>query len=317
MSIAVIVVTASLILGAGVAQADPSANDWLRIRQCESGNNYAINTGNGYYGAYQFDLGTWRSVGGTGYPNQASPATQDALALKLWRQRGWSPWTCARNLGLSSSPTAPAPTRPPAGHVDAVRVSGLSAFVQGWAVDPNNPSVSIPVHVYVGSAGYAFTANRARADVNRVLGVTGNHGFSNTVPLKSGANNVCVYGIGVKPANNKLLSCRTVQAVPPTQGSFDRLAVSGATATVSGWALDRNAPTRSIAVHVYVTSGSTRTALVGTTANRPRPDVNRILGVSGQHGYSVTVPVKAGSRVCVYAISVVPGNNGLIGCRSN
>jgi len=65
--VAVLGLAAALVLVAtvssNVASADPSANDWLRLRQCESGNNYAINTGNGYYGAYQFDASTWRAVG--------------------------------------------------------------------------------------------------------------------------------------------------------------------------------------------------------------------------------------------------------------
>jgi LysM repeat protein len=67
-----------------------------RIRSRESGGNYAINTGNGYYGAYQFDLQTWRGLGGTGLPSQASPAEQDARAQQLLNQRGCSPWpnTC-------------------------------------------------------------------------------------------------------------------------------------------------------------------------------------------------------------------------------
>jgi peptidoglycan hydrolase-like protein with peptidoglycan-binding domain len=82
------------------ASADPSAQDWLRLRMCESGNNYSINTGNDHYGAYQFDLPTWRSVGGTGYPYQASPAEQDARALILYRMRGWQPWQCASIVGL-------------------------------------------------------------------------------------------------------------------------------------------------------------------------------------------------------------------------
>ncbi|MEP7179597.1 MAG: transglycosylase family protein, partial [Pseudonocardiales bacterium] len=63
-------------------------------------NNYAINTGNNHYGAYQFDLSTWRSVGGTGFPNRASAAEQDARALILYRQRGWQPWQCAGIVGL-------------------------------------------------------------------------------------------------------------------------------------------------------------------------------------------------------------------------
>jgi LysM repeat protein len=67
-----------------------------RVRMRESGGNYAANTGNGYYGAYQFSLSTWESVGGTGLPSNASPAVQDQLAEKLYAERGCEPWpnTC-------------------------------------------------------------------------------------------------------------------------------------------------------------------------------------------------------------------------------
>jgi resuscitation-promoting factor RpfA len=94
------VITAIAVVPAQQALADPSANDWFRLRTCESGNNYRINTGNDHYGAYQFDLVTWHGVGGTGYPQNASPAEQDARALILYRLRGWQPWTCAGILGL-------------------------------------------------------------------------------------------------------------------------------------------------------------------------------------------------------------------------
>ena len=81
------------------ASAEPSATDWQRLRQCESGNNYSINTGNSYYGAYQFDLSTWASVGGSGDPALASPAEQDHRAQVLWSQRGPSPWpVCGQYL---------------------------------------------------------------------------------------------------------------------------------------------------------------------------------------------------------------------------
>jgi len=62
------------------------------IRACESGGDYATNTGNGYYGAYQFDMQTWQSVGGSGNPAAASPAEQDRRAAMLMAQRGSSPW---------------------------------------------------------------------------------------------------------------------------------------------------------------------------------------------------------------------------------
>ncbi len=75
---------------------------WDRLAQCESGGNWAINTGNGYYGGLQFNVGTWRSYGGTGYPHQASRETQIAIATKLRdASGGYGAWPgCAASLGL-------------------------------------------------------------------------------------------------------------------------------------------------------------------------------------------------------------------------
>jgi hypothetical protein len=70
----------------------PTATQLYALRMCESGGNYGINTGNGYYGAYQFSVSTWRSLGYAGYPQQASPATQDAAVRKLYARTGWSSW---------------------------------------------------------------------------------------------------------------------------------------------------------------------------------------------------------------------------------
>lgn len=67
------------------------------IRACESGGNYATNTGNGFYGAYQFTQSTWSSVGGTGNPAAASPAEQDRRAAMLYAREGAAPWpVCGR-----------------------------------------------------------------------------------------------------------------------------------------------------------------------------------------------------------------------------
>jgi hypothetical protein len=74
---------------------------WPALRQCESGGNYGDNTGNGYYGAYQFTAGTWASLGLRGLPSQSSPAQQDQAAQELQARRGWGQWpSCARRLGL-------------------------------------------------------------------------------------------------------------------------------------------------------------------------------------------------------------------------
>ena len=73
------------------------------LRSCEGA--YTSNTGNGYYGAYQFNLGTWRSNAPAGYetmlPNQAPPAVQDQAAANLYQRRGWQPWpSCSRSRNL-------------------------------------------------------------------------------------------------------------------------------------------------------------------------------------------------------------------------
>ena len=75
---------------------------WDALARCESGGNWAINTGNGYYGGLQFNLGTWHSYGGTGYPHQRSREQQIAVATRLRNaQGGYGAWPgCAAKLGL-------------------------------------------------------------------------------------------------------------------------------------------------------------------------------------------------------------------------
>ncbi|WP_447643509.1 transglycosylase family protein [Nocardioides zeae] len=87
---------------AGGSNFESGSTDWDRLAQCESGGNWAINTGNGYYGGLQFNLQTWRAYGGTGYPHQNSRAEQIRIATKLRDARGgYGAWPgCASKLGL-------------------------------------------------------------------------------------------------------------------------------------------------------------------------------------------------------------------------
>ena len=93
----------SLTLGLlpAAAAAPPTADNFHKLRVCESSDNYQADTGNGYYGAYQFDVPTWQGMGYAGRPDQADPATQDQAAQRLYDQRGWQPWPgCASAEGL-------------------------------------------------------------------------------------------------------------------------------------------------------------------------------------------------------------------------
>ncbi len=79
-----------------------AGGNWLRLRACESGNNYQENTGNGFYGAYQFSASTWSGLGYPGRPDQEPPSAQDAAAMQLQARSGWGQWpACSAALGLS------------------------------------------------------------------------------------------------------------------------------------------------------------------------------------------------------------------------
>ena len=102
------------ILGAGAAVMAPSAtaapdSDWDRLAQCESGGNWSINTGNGYYGGLQFAAGTWNGFGGGEFAptaDKASRTEQIYVAEKVLAQQSWGAWpACSASLGLTSGPT--------------------------------------------------------------------------------------------------------------------------------------------------------------------------------------------------------------------
>lgn len=112
---------------AGTANAVPNSV-WDRLAQCESGGNWQINTGNGYYGGLQFSAGTWRAFGGKGLPHQASRGQQIAVAERTLAAQGWGAWpACSRKLGLRSYAAEPkkvraaAPAAAPAAEPKKVR----------------------------------------------------------------------------------------------------------------------------------------------------------------------------------------------------
>jgi hypothetical protein len=112
----------------GTAAAAPDS-DWDRLAQCESGGNWAINTGNGYHGGLQFAPSTWNAYGGGDYAPTAAEASREqqiAVAERVLAGQGWGAWpSCSSSLGLSSAPTERA--------VDATPSA------------PSAPSVSNPV----------------------------------------------------------------------------------------------------------------------------------------------------------------------------
>ncbi|MFI5804249.1 transglycosylase family protein [Streptomyces sp. NPDC051561] len=113
---AALVAPLALIAATGQPAAAADRGVWDRIARCESGGNWHINTGNGYYGGLQFAGSTWRAYGGGKYArtaDRASKAQQIAVATKVQRAQGWGAWpSCSRRAGAAG--VAPAMSAPAA-----------------------------------------------------------------------------------------------------------------------------------------------------------------------------------------------------------
>ena len=109
---------AAVSLGVLAAPASAAApNNWDAVAQCESSGNWAINTGNGYYGGLQFSYGTWLAYGGGAFAPRADLATpeqQMVVGERTLAAQGWNAWpSCSRSTGLYGTPTTSAPAPPP------------------------------------------------------------------------------------------------------------------------------------------------------------------------------------------------------------
>ena len=106
-----VAVASGVALAGGVAAAPAASaapsNVWDRVAACESGGNWKIATGNGYYGGLQFSASSWRAAGGTRYasmPHKASKSQQIAAAKNLLRMQGPGAWpVCSKKAGLNRS----------------------------------------------------------------------------------------------------------------------------------------------------------------------------------------------------------------------
>lgn len=85
----------AVVTGVAAGTANADGVNWDAVAACESGGNWSINTGNGYYGGLQFTMGTWRSNGGSGSPHHATREEQIRVANNVLQTQGIGAWpTC-------------------------------------------------------------------------------------------------------------------------------------------------------------------------------------------------------------------------------
>ncbi|HET9117603.1 MAG TPA: transglycosylase family protein [Pseudonocardiaceae bacterium] len=99
---------------AAPAQADTSGVNWDAVAACESGGNWAINTGNGFFGGLQFTLSTWHANGGVGMPQNASRESQITVANRVLQTQGIGAWpVCGKRAHIGNPTPAPPATPTP------------------------------------------------------------------------------------------------------------------------------------------------------------------------------------------------------------
>ncbi|MBS9534531.1 transglycosylase family protein [Mycobacterium sp. M1] len=119
-----VLTTAVLVFGvadlAGAASADPI--NWQAIAKCESGGNWAADTGNGDYGGLQISEATWAANGGVGLPSQASEQQQIAVAQQIMSKQGPGAWPSCASRGADGGGG-------PAGAVTGAPVGSLTHYL--------------------------------------------------------------------------------------------------------------------------------------------------------------------------------------------
>ena len=146
--------TAAALAIGGVAAATmsmPAANavdgaTWDALAQCESGGNWSINTGNGFYGGLQFTQQSWNGVGMSGSPANATRAQQIEAGERLLAIQGWGAWpACSAKLGLyGKTGAAPTYTEPTTSTAATTTVAAQSQTQQTYTAPAAQAAPAAP-----------------------------------------------------------------------------------------------------------------------------------------------------------------------------
>lgn len=276
-------------------------NEWTAYRFCGDGSltagcNENLLNGNKFF-VDQYDVEYSRDI-------EPGENTMGDYYLRLMKE-------CIRLYKIGQKCSDTSVTKPVANQLTIGNFENIASDgnVSGWTLDPDSSTASAKIKYYFdgsyvsGTYGGEVTANSPRPDVNSVLGVTGNHGFTFQIPATYRDGNqhtislyAVDYNLPTEFSEVSLISSPktftiAVAYVPQnklTAGNFEIVNTDGIAA---GWAYDPDTPSVSIKVKYYF-DGTSSTGTYGgeVTTTGYRSDVNSAFGITGNHGFSVTIP---------------------------
>ena len=207
--------------------------------------------------------------------------------------------------------TATAWAAQPDSYLDACTGERGYIHLEGWAYDPDAPSQSIEVFMYVYTDAACtsqfyfceFTAGVPRADVNSAKGITGDHGFNIDINIyPPGVYWVKLFAVDTNGDGDSQIGNTTkvtVTGYGRPIGSLEVCTGGEELIHIEGWAYDPDASSQSIDVHAYVYTDEGCTSQYGDvhvlTANVSRADVNSSKGITGNHGFNADIAIAAGN----------------------
>ena len=210
----------------------------------------------------------------------------------------------------------------PIGRIESTKTAAGRVTMTGWAFDRNRLGSPEPVHIYQTSptkklvAGVGTTI--VRADINKAHHIAGRHGWTASFTATPGSDVFCAYAINVGAGTTFTMGCArvTITNTAPT-GALEAATARNLVVDLSGWAVDKDAPTTVQPVEVYQTAPALKLLTTARTTVA-RPDVNKAHHLTGTHGWKAAIISTPGAHTfCAYADNLGPARAHVrIGCRN-